>query len=156
MGDGNTAHNLCGLPGSTTSTSDAPPYFFLESHMHQSHSRQSKYALAPHQNQPLELPRSGTMEVNRRTRTAERASLRRSKRGRSGHGFMHITSVGEFVFDAMEGLLDERLKKAFRWRPETAVNRNWDDVQKRRGGPNKVMDFGDAKEWTDIPPRIEH
>jgi sarcosine oxidase/L-pipecolate oxidase len=66
---------------------------------------------------------------------------------------MHITSVGGFVADVLEDKLDGRLKAAFRWRPETAVNRNWEDVQHRRGGPNKVMDFGDVKEWTDIPPR---
>jgi sarcosine oxidase/L-pipecolate oxidase len=72
--------------------------------------------------------------------------------GDSGHGFMHITSIGGFVADAMEGVLDARLKEAFRWRPETAVGRNWDDVQNRRGGPNKVMNFGDVKDdgWTEI------
>jgi sarcosine oxidase/L-pipecolate oxidase len=73
--------------------------------------------------------------------------------GGSGHGFMHITSVGGFVADVLEDKLDGRLKAAFRWRPETAVERNWEDVQHRRGGPNKVMDFGNVKEWTDIPPR---
>ncbi|KAL2075180.1 hypothetical protein VTL71DRAFT_122 [Oculimacula yallundae] len=72
--------------------------------------------------------------------------------GGSGHGFMHITSIGGFIADAMEGCLDADLKKAFRWRPETAVGRNWSDVQDRMGGPNKVMDFGDVKEWTEIKP----
>ncbi|XMA20350.1 hypothetical protein WAI453_013141 [Rhynchosporium graminicola] len=52
----------------------------------------------------------------------------------------------------MEGTLDEVLKQAFRWRPETAVGRDWTDVQDRMGGPNKVMDFGDVQEWTDIKP----
>lgn len=55
--------------------------------------------------------------------------------------------------DVIEGTLDQKLKAAFRWRPETAVDRDWDDVQNRRGGPNKVMHFGDVKEWTQIPPR---
>ncbi|TVY82273.1 L-pipecolate oxidase [Lachnellula suecica] len=75
--------------------------------------------------------------------------------GGSGHGFMHITSVGGFVVDEMEGVLDARLKKAFRWRPETAIARDWTDVQNRRGGPNRVMDFGDVGEegWTAIPAR---
>ncbi|CZR65025.1 related to fructosyl amino acid oxidase [Phialocephala subalpina] len=75
--------------------------------------------------------------------------------GGSGHGFMHITSVGGFVADTVEGKLDQRLKKAFRWRPETAVGRNWEDVQGRRGGPNKMMDFGNVKEneWTHIQER---
>lgn len=72
--------------------------------------------------------------------------------GGSGHGFMHITSVGGYVVDAMEGKLDEKVQHAFRWRPETAVDRNWEDVQSRRGGPNKMMDFGIVKvdEWTKI------
>ena len=74
--------------------------------------------------------------------------------GGSGHGFMHITSVGGFIVDTLEGNLDEKLKQAFKWRPETAVNRNWDDVQGRRGGPNKVMDFGSVQAWTNIPPRL--
>ncbi|EDO00418.1 hypothetical protein SS1G_14288 [Sclerotinia sclerotiorum 1980 UF-70] len=69
------------------------------------------------------------------------------------HGFMHITSVGGFVVDSMEGKLDPRLKSAFRWRPETAVNRNWKDLQGRFGGPNKIMDFQDVKEWTNLPIR---
>jgi sarcosine oxidase/L-pipecolate oxidase len=73
--------------------------------------------------------------------------------GGSGHGFMHITSVGGFVADLLEEKLDENLKTAFRWRPETAVGRDWGDVQGRRGGPNKVMDFGNVDGWTDIPLR---
>lgn len=74
--------------------------------------------------------------------------------GGSGHGFMHITSVGGFIADTLEGVLDERLKHAFRWRPETAVNRDWENVQSRRGGPNRVMDFGTVKEWTNIPSKL--
>lgn len=75
--------------------------------------------------------------------------------GGSGHGFMHITSVSGYVADVLEGRLDERLKRAFRWRPETAVGRNWRDVLSRRGGPNRVMDFGEVGEgeWADIPAR---
>ena len=34
-----------------------------------------------------------------------------------------------------------------------AVERDWGDVQGRKGGPNRVMDFGEVKSWTDIPPR---
>jgi len=73
--------------------------------------------------------------------------------GGSGHGFMHIPSIGGLVVDALEGSLDTKLAEAFRWRPATAVNRNWEDVQGRRGGPNKVMDFQKVKEWTHIQPR---
>ncbi|KAE8444928.1 hypothetical protein EG329_014055 [Mollisiaceae sp. DMI_Dod_QoI] len=70
--------------------------------------------------------------------------------GGSGHGFMHITSVGGFVVDTIEGKLDSKMQKAFRWRPETAIGRKWGDVQGRRGGPNTMMDFGDVKEWTEV------
>ncbi|KAF7895627.1 uncharacterized protein EAF01_009589 [Botrytis porri] len=73
--------------------------------------------------------------------------------GGSGHGFMHITSVGGFVADLMEGVLNPKLKNAFRWRPETAVNRNWKDLQGRFGGPNEIMDFQNVREWTDLPTR---
>lgn len=66
---------------------------------------------------------------------------------------MHITSVGGFVVDSMEGKLDPKLKYAFRWRPETAVDRNWKALQGRFGGPNEIMDFQDVEEWTDLPTR---
>ncbi|PMD58792.1 fructosyl amine:oxygen oxidoreductase-like protein [Hyaloscypha bicolor E] len=62
--------------------------------------------------------------------------------GGSGHGFMHITSVGGYVADVLEGKM-----------PETAIGRNWSDVQGRRGGPNRVMDFQEVKEWTRIEER---
>ncbi|KAB8299284.1 hypothetical protein EYC80_001363 [Monilinia laxa] len=73
--------------------------------------------------------------------------------GASGHGFMHITSVGGLVVDSMEGKLDPKLKHAFRWRPGTAVNRNWKDLQGRFGGPNEIMDLQEVTEWTDLPAR---
>jgi sarcosine oxidase/L-pipecolate oxidase len=72
--------------------------------------------------------------------------------GGSGHGFMHIPSVGGFVADTVQGKLDDTLKAAFRWRPETAIDRDWEDVQGRRGGPNAMMNFGTVgkDEWTEI------
>ncbi|KAF2084342.1 fructosyl amine:oxygen oxidoreductase-like protein [Saccharata proteae CBS 121410] len=73
--------------------------------------------------------------------------------GGSGHGFMHIPVIGGFIVDAMEGVLDERMKRSFRWRPETAVGRDWGDTQGRYGGPDKMMDFQDEEEWTEIPAR---
>jgi sarcosine oxidase/L-pipecolate oxidase len=76
--------------------------------------------------------------------------------GGSGHGYMHIPTVGGYIVDAMEGKLDPRLKQSFRWRPETAVNRNWEDTQSRFGGPNKIMDLQDVKEWTNIPAEVEN
>ncbi|KAH0129256.1 fructosyl amine:oxygen oxidoreductase-like protein, partial [Aureobasidium melanogenum] len=49
--------------------------------------------------------------------------------GASGHGFCHIPVIGRFITDAMEDKLEPRMKHSFRWRPETAVNRKWDDLQ---------------------------
>ena len=75
--------------------------------------------------------------------------------GGSGHGFMHITSIGCYVADLLEEHLDAKLKHAMRWRPEQAVDRDWSHVQERRGGPNRVMDFGEVEEWTNIQAREE-
>ncbi|CAD0058740.1 unnamed protein product [Aureobasidium pullulans] len=76
--------------------------------------------------------------------------------GASGHGFCHIPVIGGFITDAMEDKLDPCIKHSFRWRPETAVNRKWDDLQDRFGpeGSNRMMNFGDIKEWTTIQPEI--
>ncbi|EFE31740.1 fructosyl amine: oxygen oxidoreductase [Trichophyton benhamiae CBS 112371] len=74
--------------------------------------------------------------------------------GGSGHGFAHIPSIGSFIVDVMESKLDPRLAKAFRWRPETAVGRDWGALQGRYGpkGSNRVMNFQDISEneWTNI------
>jgi len=70
--------------------------------------------------------------------------------GGSGHGFMHIPSVGGYIADSMEGRLDEKLARSFRWRPETAVGRDWEDTQGRFGGPNAMADFQKVVEWTKI------
>ncbi|KAK5048217.1 hypothetical protein LTR84_005887 [Exophiala bonariae] len=73
--------------------------------------------------------------------------------GASGHGFMHIPSIGGFIVDSLEGSLESKLKQSFRWRPETAINRNWGDTLARFGGPNTIMDLQDIKGWTDITPQ---
>jgi sarcosine oxidase/L-pipecolate oxidase len=54
----------------------------------------------------------------------------------------------------MEGNLDPRMEYSWRWRPETAVGRNWADKQGRFGpeGANRMLDFQDVREWTDILP----
>ncbi|KAF3482871.1 fructosyl amine:oxygen oxidoreductase [Arthroderma uncinatum] len=74
--------------------------------------------------------------------------------GGSGHGFAHIPSVGSFIADAMEMKLDPKLAEAFRWRPATAVGRDWGALQDRYGpdGSNRVMNFQDINEdgWTTI------
>ncbi|KAK5112558.1 hypothetical protein LTR85_011250 [Meristemomyces frigidus] len=76
--------------------------------------------------------------------------------GGSGHGFKVIPTVGGYIVDCMEGKLDESMKHTWRWRPETAVRRDWTAVQGRMGGSYKVLDFGDVKEdeWTTIKPRL--
>ncbi|KAL1630894.1 hypothetical protein SLS54_000768 [Diplodia seriata] len=76
--------------------------------------------------------------------------------GASGHGFMQIPVIGSYIADALEDKLDERMKECWRWRPETAVGRDWKDRQGRWGGTNEVMDFQDVKEgeWTSIEPRL--
>lgn len=70
--------------------------------------------------------------------------------GGSGNGAMQMPTIGGFIADALEGRLQEEVKPAVRWRPETAVHRDWSDTQNRFGGPNRVMDFQDVgeNEWT--------
>jgi sarcosine oxidase/L-pipecolate oxidase len=60
---------------------------------------------------------------------------------------MQITVIGEYIVDCLEGRLDPRMSKAWRWRPETAVNRNWNDTQGRFGGSNTIRDFHDVQDW---------
>jgi len=78
--------------------------------------------------------------------------------GGSGHGFAHIPAIGAFITDAMEDKLDERMKHSFRWRPETAVGRNWNDLQGRYGpeGSKQVMDFQKIRGWTNVARAPEH
>ncbi|KAI9925609.1 hypothetical protein ASPWEDRAFT_52237 [Aspergillus wentii DTO 134E9] len=72
--------------------------------------------------------------------------------GGSGNGAMQMPTIGGFISDALEGKLQKELKDVVRWRPETAVDRDWKDTQDRFGGPNKVMDFQKIgeDEWTRI------
>ena len=75
------------------------------------------------------------------------------------HPLTVITRVADHIHsitDAMEDKLDPRMKHSFRWRPETAVNRKWEDLQDRFGpeGSNRMMNFGDIAEWTNIQPEI--
>ena len=75
--------------------------------------------------------------------------------GGSGHGFMLIPVIGRYIADCLEGRLDSRMAHSWRWRPETAVNRDWNDTQGRFGGRNEVVDFQSIRdsEWTSIPAR---
>lgn len=78
--------------------------------------------------------------------------------GGSGHGFCHIPSVGGFIADCLENKMDPQMENAFRWRPETAVNRKWEDKEGRFGPEesNHVMNFSDLKavQWTEIGPHV--
>jgi hypothetical protein len=40
-------------------------------------------------------------------------------------GFMMMPVVGQLIVDRMEGVMEERLQKGLRWRPEQAVGRDW-------------------------------
>ncbi|QKX57596.1 uncharacterized protein TRUGW13939_04714 [Talaromyces rugulosus] len=70
--------------------------------------------------------------------------------GGSGNGFMMMPAVGTAVVDLIDGVIESRLKHAFRWRPETAVGRDWHDTQHRFGGDGTVRDFQKVYEWTNI------
>ncbi|KAJ5885189.1 fructosyl amine:oxygen oxidoreductase [Penicillium taxi] len=72
--------------------------------------------------------------------------------GGSGRAAKDMPTIGGFICDALEGNLEKEWKDVMRWRPETAVHRDWHSTQDRFGGPNKVMDFQDVKddEWTEI------
>ncbi|KAG9523675.1 fructosyl amine:oxygen oxidoreductase, partial [Aureobasidium melanogenum] len=68
--------------------------------------------------------------------------------GGSGMGFMMMPVVGQLIVDRMEGVMEEKLQKGLRWRPEQAINRDWQAIQDRHGGEGKIMDFHNVKEWT--------
>jgi sarcosine oxidase/L-pipecolate oxidase len=70
--------------------------------------------------------------------------------GGSGHCFKTMPAMGRVVLEFLEARVDERTRRAFRWRPETAEGRNWWDVQGRWGAQGKVMDINEVKGWTNI------
>lgn len=72
--------------------------------------------------------------------------------GGSGNGAMQMPTIGGFIADAVEGRLQKELKYVVRWRPETAVRRDWRSTQNRFGGSFMIMDFQEIgeNEWTGI------
>ena len=76
--------------------------------------------------------------------------------GDSGHGFMHIPSIGGFIADCLEGKLDERFAKSWRWRPETARGFWGADTLDRFGAGNKMLDLKETETegWTRINDTI--
>jgi sarcosine oxidase/L-pipecolate oxidase len=74
--------------------------------------------------------------------------------GGSGNGFMMMPAVGIAIKETLEGVLEEKLRYGFRWRPETAVGRNWRDTQDRYGGSGKIGNFQDVREWTSVTSKL--
>ncbi|KAI0967346.1 fructosyl-amino acid oxidase [Xylaria arbuscula] len=70
--------------------------------------------------------------------------------GGSGHCFKTMPAMGQIVLEYLENRIDERTRRAFRWRPEIAEDRNWWHVQGRWGAQGEVMDFNKVKGWTNI------
>lgn len=72
--------------------------------------------------------------------------------GDSGQGFKFCPIVGHYISKVvLEGdeALDPLKREAWKWRPETAKNRDIFDVQGRDGGINIIKDLKDISEWTD-------
>ncbi|KAJ6445406.1 alpha-N-acetylglucosaminidase [Purpureocillium lavendulum] len=63
--------------------------------------------------------------------------------GDSGHGFAHIPSIGGYISDCLEGKLEERFARQWRWRPEIA---------KGFWGKDPLDRFGAGREVMDLPP----
>ncbi|UNI23901.1 hypothetical protein JDV02_009693 [Purpureocillium takamizusanense] len=73
--------------------------------------------------------------------------------GDSGHGFAHIPSIGGFISDCLEGKLEARFAKHWRWRPEIADGFWGRDPLDRYGAGREVMDLpqpSDETRWTQI------
>ena len=45
--------------------------------------------------------------------------------GGSGHGFSYIPAIGGVIADCVEDKMDCDMQQLYRWRPETAINRDW-------------------------------
>ncbi|KAI2991649.1 hypothetical protein CBS147344_1386 [Aspergillus niger] len=73
--------------------------------------------------------------------------------GASGRGYKYLPSIGSLIVDAMEGKVPQKVHDLIKWSPEIASDRNWSDTLGRFGGPNRVMDFHDVKEWTNVQHR---
>ena len=70
--------------------------------------------------------------------------------GGSGHCFKTMPAMGQVILEFLEGKVDDKTRRAFQWRPETARNRNWWDVQDRWGAQGEVMDINEVRGWTEI------
>ncbi|RGP74168.1 proline dehydrogenase [Fusarium sporotrichioides] len=72
--------------------------------------------------------------------------------GDCGTGYKHITSIGKFISDCMEGRLEERFAKFWTWRPEKFTEFWGNDPLDRFGADDTIMDLPTAETegWTDI------
>ncbi|KAI1366157.1 fructosyl-amino acid oxidase [Xylaria arbuscula] len=70
--------------------------------------------------------------------------------GGSGHCFKTMPAMGQVILEFLEGKVDDKTRRAFRWRPEIAENRNWWHVQDRWGAEGEVMDINRVRGWTEI------
>lgn len=52
--------------------------------------------------------------------------------------------------DTMENKVPTKIHAVVKWDPEVAKSRDWKDTLGRYGGPNRVMDFHEVNEWTNI------
>ncbi|KAJ5115208.1 FAD dependent oxidoreductase [Penicillium alfredii] len=68
-------------------------------------------------------------------------------------GFKYLPSIGSLIVDAMEDKVPPKIHEIIKWDSDSAKDRNWKDTLGRHGGPNRVMDFHEVKEWTDLQPR---
>lgn len=64
--------------------------------------------------------------------------------GDSGHGFTHLPSIGGFVADLMEGRLDPRVARSWRWRPETAKRFWGNELLGRSGAGDRIQDIKES------------
>lgn len=72
--------------------------------------------------------------------------------GDCGSGFMQIPSIGGFIVDCLEGVLEPRFAKFWAWRPEKFPDFWGNDPLDRFGADGKVMDLpkADSDGWTRI------
>lgn len=72
--------------------------------------------------------------------------------GDSGHGFMHIPSIGGFIADCLEDKLDSRFANSWRWRPETAKEFWGHETLNRWGAGHRMLDLKETEidGWTTI------
>lgn len=72
--------------------------------------------------------------------------------GDTGLGFMQIPSVGGFISDCMEGTLEPRFARLWRWRPGSVPEFWGDDPLNRSGADGKIIDLdkAGAEGWTSV------